>query len=343
MKRNLQHIDEVRFLIIHLILINHWLLSLWIAKTNVNVSLSDWWIELTSPCLALLSGYLFFFRTREKFSFKKKVIARWHSLVIPYLAWTLTFFLLFYLMKEGYKAIFHTSYWYADIRPITFPNLLYDLVHPPLVNFWYLQNLILIIPFNFVFYYLLKNNYAFIALFIAVILIYAFKPFDIYFEPRFLPFYLLGCWLGFNEKHVPEYKLNKFSSTILALVLCFLAVVTYHLEYSNLGIILLKVLIACSFLIGCYYFMDSNQNSWIFRYLHKYKDISFFLFAIHMFFFGIVQRGLMKAGAEPYLANKYFTLAFCIGSTLIVLIMSLTTGWLLRKYVPKFYGFITGR
>ncbi|HXB44148.1 MAG TPA: acyltransferase family protein, partial [Puia sp.] len=159
MKKNLLHIDEIRFLIIHLILVNHWLTNIFITKKGLDTSLIDFTFEITSPVLSMISGYLFFYKTKEHFHYLKKLRARLHSLVIPYIVWTVAFFLIFFAMKEIFLIVFHTTYWFGPILSFNFTNLLSTFVNPPLINFWYLQNLILIIPFNFLFYYMLKNNY----------------------------------------------------------------------------------------------------------------------------------------------------------------------------------------
>ncbi len=56
------------------------------------------------------------------------------------------------------------------------------LLHPPLANFWYLLNLVLILPFNFIIYYLLKNRYVYWGVFVVILACYSFGLFDLYFQ-----------------------------------------------------------------------------------------------------------------------------------------------------------------
>lgn len=343
MKKNLQHIDEIRFLIIHIILVNHWLTNIYITKKSIDTSLIDFWFEITSPVLSMISGYLFFYRTKEKFDFVKKLKARFHSLVIPYVAWTVAFFLIFFAMKEVFLIVFHTTYWYGPIVSINVSNLVSTFMNPPLINFWYLQNLILIIPFNFFFYYLLKNRYVFILFFLFIIAVYSFNWFNIYFQPRFLPYYLLGCFLGYNEKHLPTIRLNKVFSILLIPVLFFIGTETCHLEYDNFFIILLKIVLALFFIISLFNLIDSNINNTIVTYLKKNKGYSFFLFAIHMFLYSLVQRALLKIGLENFVYNEYYALLFNLLSFSLVLSISLLMARFLKSRVSNFYYFITGR
>src|SRR5579871_65670 len=343
MKKNLYHIDEMRFLIIHLILVNHWLLNIYMSKSSIDTSLIDFWFELTSPSLSLISGYLFFYRTKEHFDFIKKIKARLHSLVIPYIFWTVTFFFVYFIMKETYLKVFHTTYWYGPILSINFTNFISVFANPPLINFWYLQNLILIIPFNFLIYYLLKNKYIFFAFFCLIIFVYSFHLLNIYFQPRFLPYYLLGCFLGYHEKYIPKIHFNKIATFASLPVLFFIAAETSHIEYEGVFQIIAKILIVLIFLIAIYNLLDSNMNSSIVTYLRDNKVYSFFLFAIHMFLYSIVQRSLLKIGLEQFLDNKYYALLFNILSFSLVLIIALNMARLLKSRFSNFYFFITGR
>jgi hypothetical protein len=313
------------------------------SKTPVDTKLIDFWLELTSPCLSLISGYLFFYKTKARFDFLKKLKSRLHSLVIPYIIWTVAFFLIFFAMKETYLKVFHTSYWYAPILSINVPNLISVFANPPLINFWYLQNLILIIPFNYLIYYLLKNRFVFFGFFAFIICIYSFNLFNIYFQPRFLPYYLLGCFLGYHEIYVPKIHFNRVATLLIIPVLFFAATATSHIDYSGIIPIISKILIALVFIIGIYNLIDSNINSTVVVYLKNNKAYSFFLFAIHMFLFTLVQRCLMKLGLEQLLYNKYYALMFNILSYSIVLFLAILIARLLKSKSPKFYFFITGR
>jgi len=129
----------------------------------------------------------------------------------------------------------------------------------------------------------------------------------------------------------------------LILMLAYLGTATSDVPYAGVLNILGKVAIVIFFLVSLYNLLDSNQQSRVFRYLQEFKDCSFFLFAIHMFLFTAVQRSLLRIGLESYQHNQFFVLGFNVVSLLIVLVLSLTMGRLLKKKLPKFFYFITGR
>jgi hypothetical protein len=133
------------------------------------------------------------------------------------------------------------------------------------------------------------------------------------------------------------------TSLLLVLLLAYVCTASSDPSYSGLLTIIRKIVIVTFFLVSMFNLLDSNQQSWAFRYLQKFKDYSFFLFAINMFLFTVVQRTLLKLGMENHLANKYNALLFSIVSLLLVLVIALSMAHFLKKRFSKFYLFITGR
>jgi len=343
MKQNLLHIDELRFLIIHMVLINHWCLNLWLVHSPYDHNIFNFFFDLTSPALAIMSGFLFFFRTREKFPYLKKIKTRFHSLVVPYLFWCLSFFLIYMVVKDLYTRIFHSTFWYAPEEALTFKNVMVNLLNPPLANFWYLQNLVLIIPFNFVIYYLLKNRYVFGVVFLFVVASYSFNITDLYFNSRFLPYYLLGCYLGYNEVFMPKIPISKIGAAVLIPILIFVGVSTARWKDTIFPLLEIRMLIVVFFMISVFNLLDNSQNTLLFKYLAKYKPYSFFLFAINMFLFAFVQRVILKLGAERYLHYEAVLILFLLISLVLVLSLAYLIGGALRKKFNPFYLLITGR
>jgi len=126
-------------------------------------------------------------------------------------------------------------------------------------------------------------------------------------------------------------------------VLFFAATGTTHLEYANFFIILLKIVIAVVFVICLFNMIDSNMSNWIVSYLRNNKGYSFFVFAIHMFLYSLVQRALLRIGLENFLYNRYYTLLFNLLSFSLVLAIALLMARFLKSRFSKFYYFITGR
>ncbi len=327
------------------------MLSYALIRAKVDQTLIGFWFEFTSPVLALISGYLFFYGTSEHLGYKEKLTHRFRSLVIPYVIWSLGFFFIYFLIKEFSFHFLHLSFWYEAVKPITLKNALESLVHPPLVNFWYLQNLILIIPFNILFYYLLKNKTASILFFVVIIFLYAYPSVSLYFSARFLPFYLMGCYFGYHKMHLPKYQVpmrfsllqsNRLLSVVWIPIVLFISVETGFIEYRGMLLVILKLSVVM-FLLFCFYnLLDASPNGRLFRYLKKYKPYSFFLFAIHTFIFTLVQRPFLSLFQNNF-QNKYFTLGFSLLSVIPVLFISLAMAVFIKKKWPGFFGVITGR
>lgn len=349
MKKNLLHINEIRFLIIHIILINHWNINLFFVNVPYNHNIFNFGFDLTSPCLAIISGYLFFYKTKEHLNYSKKIHNRLHSLVIPYVIWSVSFFFIYELMKITFQSVFHETIWYMPRQPFTFMSVLKDLINPPLGNFWYLQNLVFIIPFNFIIYYLLRNKYVFIAVLLAVIACYSFEriyPFNhinLFFQPRFLPYYLLGCFFGYNEIVLPTIPIKKWTAWVLVPLLTAIAVCTSPWQDNVFPFLFIKLFIAVFFLITVFNLLDSNQNGIVFNYLKKYQGYSFFLFAINQFLFTLVQRISFKLGAAQYLKYDAFMWSFLIASAIVVVVLTFLIAGFLKNRFGKFFYVITGR
>jgi len=343
MKRNLQHIDEMRFFIIHLILINHWSINLFLLNVSYNHKISDIFIDLTSPILALMSGFLFFYKTRDNLHYGKKLKSRFHSLVVPYLFWALSFFIVYIVLKDVFVRVFHKTFWYGAEESLSFHNLIDSLIHPPLKNFWYLQNLILITPLSIVIYYLLKNKYVFFTVYILMVCCYMFKWTSLHFESRFLPYYLLGAWFGYNEKSLPQIKISNTGSWLLLPVLTVVGLFSSYYNDDVFPVLVLKVPLYTIYVITLYNMLDAHHDTFIFRYLRKYKPYSFFLFAINVFAFALVQRPLLMLGARNYLHYEAFLFFFLMLSFVGVLVITFLIAGSLNKRFNRFYGAITGR
>jgi hypothetical protein len=291
----------------------------------------------------MMSGYLFFYRTKEKFSYTRKLKTRFHSLVIPYIFWSLSFFVIYHLVKEAYSRIFHSSFWYLPESSLTVKNVLLTLLHPPLGNFWYLLNLVFILPFNFIIYYLLKNKYIFWIVALGIMAIYSFNLVDIWFNSRFLPYYLVGCFFGYNEKFLPTIPISRLGAIVLIPILLYVGVSTAQWKDEIFPLLEIRILIAVFFLISVYNLLDSNQNTLAFKYLERYKPYSFFLFGINMFLFAFVQRVMLKLGAERYLHYDVVLVLFLVVSFTLVIFLAYFIGGTLKKRFTPFFELITGR
>jgi hypothetical protein len=108
-------------------------------------------------------------------------------------------------------------------------------------------------------------------------------------------------------------------------------------------VLALKMAVYPLFLVTVYNILDSHQTSYVFRYLKKYSGYSFFLFAINVFIFSLVQRPLLVLGADKYLHYELFLFFFLILSFAGVVLISFVIAGFLNKRFSRFYATITGR
>jgi hypothetical protein len=339
----LQHINEIRFLIIHVILVNHWSLNLFLLNVPYNHKISDIFVDLTSPVLAMISGYLFFYRTHDKFDYTRKLKSRFHSLVVPYLFWSLSFFVIYIVLKDLYSRIFHQTFWYGAEESLSFRNMLDSVIHPPLKNFWYLKDLILVAPFSIVIYYLLKNRYIYITVLALIICCYMFNWTPLLFDARFLPYYMLGAYFGYHERSFPRIPISKAATWLLLPVLLIVSIFSSYWKDDVFPVLALKMGVYTLYVITIYNLLDSNQDSVVFRYLNKYQAYSFFLFAANVFLFSLVQRPLLVLGARKYLHYELFLFLFLILSMAAVVFIGILIARFLNRRFNRFYVTITGR
>lgn len=156
-------------------------------------------------------------------------------------------------------------------------------------NFWYLKNLLLIIPLNFIFLQMLKRRLVF-KLFYVTLLSCLFLNIGLWFSERFIQYYLIGCYLGFNKFSLNGIFLKDMSvSTGLLFLGATLEFLTRSSKYSNLLNIPVIFMIAMLSLGILKKLSDSKYMQSLIRWG---KD-SFFIFAAHTIIISIVGKSLV--------------------------------------------------
>ena len=272
----LEHVGNLRFLTVLLIVCNHLSFNLFNVDETGEPRFKLWF-EFTTPILALLSGWLFFYNTKDN-NFSSKVKNRFFSLVVPYVLWTLIYVATHFILKNGYYYFTGTVIWDYPLPSWSW-GYMFDAVwrKPIVVNFWYIQNLLLIIPFNWVLFQLSKIS-LFIDLFCLLILAASLFKVNLFFPDRFIYFYLVGCYLG-----IKQVGFNGFYWKNLPVTVGFL-LVSVVLEWGlrsfnccyllNISIIFL----VCLHLLGI---LRRHSESKVVKLLKRWEDHAFFIFAAH--------------------------------------------------------------
>ncbi len=156
-------------------------------------------------------------------------------------------------------------------------------------NFWYLKNLLLIIPINWIFLQMLKRRLVF-KLFSVTVLCCLFLNIDLWFSERFIQYYLIGCYLGFNNFSLNGIFLKNMSVTTGLLFLgVTLEILTRSSKYPNLLNIPVIVLIAMLSLGA----LKKLSESKYMQSLMRWEKDSFFIFAAHTIIISIVGKSLV--------------------------------------------------
>ncbi|MFM8316437.1 MAG: acyltransferase family protein [Deltaproteobacteria bacterium] len=306
-------IDQLRLLAIFGVVVNH------LGMTKI---LSDlpYLSYTTSPILAIISGFLLF-RGLDSYSHLwKKIHQRSTTLLIPYIVWTLLYFIFY----QGSKMIL--------IRlGLNYPGLLSDEVYrwslqayfinfflgPVPGAFWYLQNLIVALPLCFGFLPIVRYRYALIPILILIFTLYL-MGIPLYFSDRFLPFFIFGLWLGI---HFPEgLPLSPYPTRVLlgTALLCLATSRIINLENNALESLIKFPMRIVAFWALFLALRKAQSSNWV-AYLKAKTHVSFFLHAAHQMVF-------MSLGGGILLVARAFKFALPFGQAIELILAILILG-----------------
>ena len=282
-------IDQLRFLVICGVVINH------LGATKLLADL-PYLSHSTSPILAIISGFLLFRNLHSFPHLVHKIRGRLLTLFIPYLIWTVLYFIFtqagrqiliqHHLIYPG--LINHEAYTWS------FKEYFFKFFLAPNPGaFWYLQNLMLILPFALILKGLLRSRYSLVPLLALIFSVYLLKL-PLYFADRFLPFFILGLWLGLHHPEGPKQRTWSTLGLIGATCLCL--VVSRFLDLTNDQ---LEGVLKFPLRVGLFFFgflsLRSLQSSSFVHYLKTKTHLSFLLHASHQMVLTILGGGFLIA------------------------------------------------
>jgi hypothetical protein len=322
-------INRIRFFLIILIVFNH--INFF---KNVNIFKENFiLIDIATPTLAYLSGYLFFLNY-ESGKFHLKLKSKIKSLIIPYILWSLSIHLLYQLLIHVLRTYNIYSLTTNNTELFVMKEYIKILVFPENI-FWYLQNLILILPFTPFIFYFIHRKYLFFPLFL--VLIYFSINFNLYFSIRFLPFFILGSYMSlYKELNLFNIRVNNFLSFLITITLIYV----FNLITGNtIYLILIKLFLVVLFTNILYVFLETN----IFRYLNQYLKYSFFIFCTHILISKIITKGYIFLFNSIFLNHELQFNILCLFFGILIIFFSIISARLLYKLCPKFYLLLTGQ
>jgi hypothetical protein len=281
-------VSTLRFILILLIVCNHLGFGQ-VADGGFEKMGLKIWFEFTSPILAMLSGWLFFKNINDDKYFSKTK-KRFFTILIPYILWSAIYIFIHFIVKKTYAYLTNSTVWISPTPTWSWNYFLDAFWRAPIVgNFWYLKNLLLIIPFNWIFIKMLKRHLVF-ELFYVTLLCCLFLNINLWFSERFIQYYLIGCYLGFNNFSLNGIFLKNMSVTTGLLLLgATLEILAKSSKYSHLLKIPVIFLIVMLSLGSLKKFSDSK----VMQSLMRWEKDSFFIFAAHTIIISIVGKSLV--------------------------------------------------
>jgi hypothetical protein len=287
-KQKFDELSYLRFFVILLIVCNHLGFAFFVPNAAEKFGFKIWF-EFTSPFLAIISGWLFFFNFKSD-NFLPKIKSRIFSLLVPYVVWTVIYIAVHSLLKYMYLWLWNSQIWSTPIPTLTWEYLVSAFIFQPIIpNFWYLQNLILIIPLNWLILKAIEKPFVFESLYgVLLVLIYYNVP--VFFSDRFLQYYLAGCYLGSKRVslgfHFVKNQLVLVGLVFLLLLVEFRLRSWTHSRVVNIPVILLLI-------VAVLELIKRHQGSYLHKLLDRYEPHSFFIFAAHTVVLSMIRTAMM--------------------------------------------------
>lgn len=323
-KFNLKQLPSVRlYLIVLIVLIHSFCANNHPITSNLIVQeyFSQVIARVAVPIYFFISGFLFFHNVQTIVQWKKKILRRLKTLVIPYLIWNLGYGICLILISE------------IDI------DTLYSIIHhifiTPAINpLWFIRDLIILQILSFIYLFLpMKNNHFAISW-------YIFFLFIIYLLFIRLPFLhintegILYFTLGASKMIVGNKYLEKIGNRNYLLYFFIMISVINLLNHTYLTqytFVIHRVANYLMSVVAIFLFLSTKTGYNIPNLLKAQQgELTFYIFALH---FPIIQ--LIR---KIFDCHSFFDYLFLFLSSLIISI-------LIGKILARFYtvsNFLTG-
>lgn len=314
------------------------------------------------PVFFIISGYLLFLKVEEydKAIYISKLRKRLHGLVIPYVSWILLFVLWIlmsklggillygkpwmgivdYFKENGYLHMFWDSSVWGE--RLTWLGIKAHNSGPVLLPFWYMRDLIMMVIFSPVFYWLIKKiKLVFIAFLFAI---YVLDIRISYMSESFVDaslFFGCGAYFGIMKQDFTDV-LWKWRYAIVSLAVILMAMQTY--TGSAMGDSVSRmihpwlVIFQSAALIIVASAMCRHQD--LYRWNKKLAGTSFFIYALHPFILGHVIAVINKV--VP-MGDAWYMQTFCYFTAPLACVMvCVGVYWGMKMYMPSVMRVLMG-
>lgn len=296
--------------------------------------------RVASPLFFLISGYLFFSNLRESSkSYFSKVNVRVHTLLVPYLFWSMWGIVFFFSIQSIPQL---ASFFNKDLISSYSAGELARawLLKPIPYQLWFLRDLMMLVLMAPLLYYMVK----FLGIFsLPLFVVTWFLEIDfVLFDGRSLIFFMMGLYLSRNPEFLTVkrfgHKANLFLFLWVSLALIKTTLVYNAGDYHLIGFIhkisvLFGILALFALYDKLYATRDVSKSP-----MYKYFSLSFFIYTSHepiltvakkAFFFALGRSDI--AILINYLLAPILTISLCM-----------IIGHFIRENLPKFYKFVSG-
>ena len=278
------------------------------------------------PVFFVISGYLFFNNVSlfDKEAYSRKIKSRIKSLLIPYIIAN-CFFSLYGIITKRSLAFSISGFLDSFIGFSGYP------ADPPL---WYIRDLMVLVLFSFVIYWLIRKlSYTIpLLLFICWVTFPLLNVLDISLF-RGLVFFSLGAFISLKQKDLLSFfRVRQYGITYILLYVILLLLSVYF-GYDPLSRLSSIVGVLFWFSIG--YFLREKINAFCSNYV---VTGSIFIYFYHYYLAILIPRFLMLIfGASPVKAFIFYIIGVIASCCILYLVY-----YLLNRYFKKFTSILVG-
>ena len=286
------------------------------------------------PLFFIISGYLFFLGVKrfDEKVYKRKILNRLHTLLIPYLSWNLICAIIFYVKVKflGYDGLglFEDGH-------IIWPKYLYGFISiervgmPFAMAFWFIRNLIVFVVLSPVFYFIARRTWL-LLLFFALNCV---STVNIYYSELFL----FGAALSIRDIRL-DFARGKVA-VVLSLVIFVLSTIAIQpLMQSQLN----KPLFLMQQISGLVLIVNFAKGTD--RYFRKGVGLllcnaTFFIYSVHQCFSSVVKRVWLGIFGDETLPEVVASMVMTFGSLLVI---SVIIYMVMLRLTPRLLSVLTG-
>lgn len=311
---------------------------------NVLNSLLHWGTMAAVPLLSLLSGYLYFART--KVDHQELLAKRIHTIILPSLAWTSLWFVFgvgVSSLARPYDALQWLSYGTGPLDWLDVLNGVIGITEEPLAyQFWFVHDLALTLALVPVLTWLLRRaGPLFLLLLTALWFADAIPP--PFFMGNVLYFFCIGAFLAMHSVSLTGLAQTAQHWQISALVAFTLLLAgrmfsdVHSVFASHVWLCLLRLagVVAMGLFIAA---RLQRPDSWL-NAIGRFSPYAFFIFATHYPLIEFIKVIFERIPLQQTGVGQVLSLLLIPALTLLA---CLWAAKLLQKYLPRVFAFANG-